>query len=129
MTTKPTREVIERLRDMTKVATYDGASSVVISVEDVLELVTALEETMTGKRTPAEVFPVGDFIQDELDERDWSWNDLAGRTGLSPGEVRGIVLGKIILLAKDAIAIGRAFGCGGEILLQIQKTYKKARKQ
>jgi|GEM_PF-4155698 len=80
-----------------------------------------IEVRSNAKRTPAQVFPVGDFIQEELAERGWSRKDLAGRTGLSPGEIRDIVQNKRKLLAKDAVAIGRAFDCGGEILLQLQR--------
>jgi plasmid maintenance system antidote protein VapI len=80
---------------------------------------------MNAKRIPAETFPVGELIQEELDERGWSHADLAGRTGLSPSEVSSIINGTNGMRAMDAEAIGRAFGTGPEMWLTLQRMGRK----
>jgi len=80
---------------------------------------------MCPDRIPAEIFSVGEFLQDELNARKWSHCDLAARTGLSPGEITGISHGTRIMLAKDAEAIGRAFGTSAELWLRLQRAGRK----
>ncbi len=82
---------------------------------------------MNAKRIPAETFPVGEFIADELAARKWSNADLAARTGLSPREVADIIDGTRRIHVKDAEAIGRAFGTSAELWLRLQKTGLEAR--
>jgi len=77
---------------------------------------------MTQKRIPAETFPVGEFIAEELEARFWSHADLAARTGLSPDEVTAIIEGKRQLLCRDAEALGRAFGTSAELWLRLQRS-------
>ena len=45
-------------------------------------------------RIPAEVFPPGDFLKEELDARDWTQTVLAEILGRPMPLVSGIVLGK-----------------------------------
>lgn len=78
-----------------------------------------------GKHIPADVFPVGTFIAEELAARNWSAQDLAGRTGLSVVDVKGIIDGTRYLYAKDAMAIGRAFETDGEVWMRLQATYNR----
>ncbi len=51
-------------------------------------------------RTPAEVFPPGQFLQEELDARGWTTADLAQRMGGDP--------------AVDQLAVDIMIGCGPE---------------
>ncbi len=76
---------------------------------------------MTDKRIPDETFPVGEYIADELAARKWSNAELASRTGLAPSEIVDIILGTKKILAKDAEAIGRAFGTSAELWLRLQR--------
>jgi plasmid maintenance system antidote protein VapI len=76
-------------------------------------------------RTPAEVVPVGDYIQEELTARGWTTADLAERMGDTYKE-RAIweltldlliVCGDrpdILLGQETADALGKAFGTSGE---------------
>jgi HTH-type transcriptional regulator/antitoxin HigA len=74
-------------------------------------------------RRPAEVFPVGEYIRDELTGRGWTYADLAGRTGMSPQEVEDICAGVKPFLAKHAVAVGRAFGTGEVFWLNLNHAY------
>ncbi len=51
-------------------------------------------------RTPAEVFPPGQFLQEELDARGWTTADLAQRMGGDP--------------AVDQLAVDIMLGCEPE---------------
>ena len=79
---------------------------------------------MTDKQIPDETFPVGEYIADELAARKWSNSGLASRTGMSRGKIADIIAGKRKILARDAEAIGRAFGTSAELWLRLQKAEK-----
>lgn len=74
-------------------------------------------------KAPAEVFPVGEYIREELTARGWTYADLAGRTGLSTQEVEDICAGIKPFLAKHAAAVGRAFGTSATVWLNLNHTY------
>jgi len=80
-----------------------------------------------AKRIPAEIFSVGEHIADELAARKWSAVDLAARTGLSVAEIKQIVSGNRGLLARDAVAIGCAFGTGPELWMRLQRAAKQVK--
>jgi HTH-type transcriptional regulator/antitoxin HigA len=61
-------------------------------------------------RVPAEVFPPGDFIRDELDARGWTQGDLAQIMGRPTQLVNEIVAGKKQVTPETAIGLAKAFG-------------------
>jgi HTH-type transcriptional regulator/antitoxin HigA len=61
-------------------------------------------------RIPAEVFPPGDFIRDELDARGWTQGDLAQIMGRPTQLVNEIVAGKKQITPETAIGLAKAFG-------------------
>lgn len=61
-------------------------------------------------RTPAEVFPPGDFIRDELEARGWTQGDLAQIMGRPLQAVNEIVSGKKQITTETALGLAKAFG-------------------
>ncbi len=76
------------------------------------------------ERRPAEVFPPGDFVKEELEERGWSQNDLAVIVGRSPKEISDIVLGKRPVSPEIARELSAAFGTSAELWLNLESTYR-----
>lgn len=61
-------------------------------------------------RTPAEVFPPGDFIRDELDARGWTQGDLAQIMGRPLQAVNELISGKKQITPDTALGLAKAFG-------------------
>lgn len=61
-------------------------------------------------RKPAEVFPPGDFIRDELDVRGWTQGDLAQIMGRPLQAVNEMVSGKKQITPDTALGLAKAFG-------------------
>jgi HTH-type transcriptional regulator / antitoxin HigA len=61
-------------------------------------------------RVPAEVFPPGEFIRDELDARGWTQGDLAQIMGRPLQVVNEIVAGKKQITPDTALGLAKAFG-------------------
>jgi HTH-type transcriptional regulator/antitoxin HigA len=59
---------------------------------------------------PAEVFPPGDFIRDELDARGWTQEDLAKIMGRPAQAISEIVSGKKAITPETALGLAKAFG-------------------
>ena len=76
------------------------------------------------QRIPAEVFPPGDFIREELDERGWTQGDLADILGRPVQAVSEIVSAKKAITPETAQGLGEAFGTGPELWLSLESTYR-----
>lgn len=61
-------------------------------------------------RKPAEVFPPGDFIRDELESRGWTQGDLAQIMGRPLQLVNELVSGKKQITPETALGLAKAFG-------------------
>jgi HTH-type transcriptional regulator / antitoxin HigA len=61
-------------------------------------------------RTPAEVFPPGDFIRGELDARGWTQGDLAQIMGRPLQAVNELISGKKQITPDTALGLAKAFG-------------------
>jgi HTH-type transcriptional regulator/antitoxin HigA len=61
-------------------------------------------------RVPAEVFPPGEFIRDELDARGWTQGDLAQIMGRPLQLVNELVAGKKQITPETAMGLAKAFG-------------------
>jgi HTH-type transcriptional regulator / antitoxin HigA len=61
-------------------------------------------------RTPAEVFPPGDFIRDELEARGWTQGDLAQIMGRPVQVVNELIAGKKQIMPETAMELAKAFG-------------------
>jgi len=74
--------------------------------------------------TPAEVFPPGEFIQDELDARGWTQRDLAEIMGCSHRLVNEIVRARRSITPETACKLGEAFGTSAELWLNLESSYR-----
>jgi HTH-type transcriptional regulator/antitoxin HigA len=61
-------------------------------------------------RAPAEVFPPGEFIRDELEERGWTQGDLAQIMGRPLRLVNELIAGKKQITPETARGLSKAFG-------------------
>ncbi len=75
-------------------------------------------------RTPAEVFPPGEFIKDELIEREWTQGDLAEILGRPAQAVNEIVAGKKAITPETARGLGDAFGTGPDVWLNLENAFR-----
>jgi len=78
---------------------------------------------MTDRLRPAEVFPPGDFIREELEVRGWRQADLAEIMGRSTAELSRLMNGKTGITEETAQQLGDAFGTGPEYWLGLQNAY------
>lgn len=92
----------------------------------------------TPPRTPAECFPVGDYLLEEMQARGWSSADLAARMGKDEKErsIYEIEIDVIVYLShrddlafgpETARALGEAFDVSPEYWLNLQSAYKACR--
>ena len=93
--------------------------------------------TPSPKRVPAEVFPVGDFIREEMEARGWSTRRLAlAMGGTTADETRTNHCTVDLLLhvtesddylgEDEAQKLGRAFGVSGKIFLALDEAYRRS---
>ncbi len=73
---------------------------------------------------PAEVFPPGDFIREELEARGWTQGDLARVLGRPLQTVNLIINGRKSVTAETAKALGVAFGTGPELWMNLETAYQ-----
>ena len=77
-----------------------------------------------AENTPAQVFPPGEFVKEELDARDWAQADLAQIMGRPPQVVSEIVSGKRIVTPETAQGIADAFGTTAELWLNLEASWQ-----
>jgi HTH-type transcriptional regulator/antitoxin HigA len=65
---------------------------------------------MSPARTPAEVFPPGDFIRRELEARGWTQDDLATIMGRPLQAINELIGGKKQITPETALGLAKAFG-------------------
>lgn len=79
---------------------------------------------MDTTRLPAEVFPPGDMIREELEARGWSQQDLAAIMGTNHALVSEIVNSKRAITPETAVALSRAFGTSPELWMNLEASYQ-----
>jgi HTH-type transcriptional regulator / antitoxin HigA len=77
-----------------------------------------------NNRKPAEVFPPGEFIRDELEERGWTQSDLAKIIGRPLSAINLIISGKKSITPETAIGLAGAFGTSPEMWLNLESAYQ-----
>ena len=75
-------------------------------------------------RRPAEVFPPGDFIREEMEARGWNQGDLARIMGRPLPAINLIISGKKSLTPETASGLAGAFGTSPEFWLNLQSAYQ-----
>lgn len=73
---------------------------------------------------PAEVFPAGEFIRDELDERGWTQDDLARIMDRPVSHVQMIISGNRGITATTAHELSEAFGTSPEVWMNLDAAYR-----
>lgn len=74
--------------------------------------------------TPAEVFPPGDFIKEELEARGWTQEDLAEILGRNTRLVNEIITGKRGITPETAKGLGDVFGTGAQFWMNLESAYR-----
>lgn len=77
-----------------------------------------------SNRTPAQVFPPGDFIREELEERGWSQADLARVIGRDESNLSKLIAGKMSLTPAMARDLSAAFGTSAEYWMNLETSYR-----
>lgn len=81
---------------------------------------------MTDK-LPAEVFPPGDRLKEELDARGWTQADLADILGRPPRLISEIITAKRAITPETARGLGQALGTGAELWMTLESQYQLSR--
>lgn len=74
----------------------------------------------------AEVFPPGEYLRDELEERGWTQEEFAEIIGKSFKQVNELLSGRAALTASMAQAIAAALGTSAEVWLGLENAYRLA---
>lgn len=72
----------------------------------------------------AELFPPGEFLKDEMEERNWTQDDLANVLGISVRSVHEIVNAKRSITPQTASALGQAFGTSADYWLRLENGWQ-----
>ncbi len=75
-------------------------------------------------RTPAQVFPPGEFIKEEMEARGWTQDDLATVMGRPRKLVVELIAGDKLLTPETAWDLGAAFGTGPEVWMNLESAYR-----
>jgi HTH-type transcriptional regulator/antitoxin HigA len=79
---------------------------------------------MTDTLIPAEAFPPGEYLREELAERGWAEGEFAEIIGRPVQVVSEIINGKKDITPETAVAIGAALGTSAELWLNLQAAYR-----
>ena len=79
---------------------------------------------MATEWRPAEVFPPGDFLREELEERGWTQDDLAAITGKHVRTVHDLIAGKRGVTPDTAKSLAAALGTSAQFWLNLDSTYQ-----
>lgn len=74
-------------------------------------------------RMPAEVFPPGELLRDELQARGWTQEDFAAILGRNPRDVSDIVNAKRSITPRTAKELAEALGTSAKLWLNLQAAY------
>lgn len=75
---------------------------------------------------PAQPFPPGGYLQEEIDARGWTIDDLAEITGITKRQIINILQAKSGVTPESAIAFAEAFGQEPQTWMNLQAAYELA---
>ncbi len=75
-------------------------------------------------RVPAEVFPPGEFLREELEARDWSQQELADVLDRPPRLISELIAGKRAITPETARGLADAFGMSAEYWMNLESQYQ-----
>lgn len=73
---------------------------------------------------PAEVFPPGEFLRDELEARGWSQTEFAEIIGRPPRVVNEIITGKRGISPETATELAAALGTSAQFWMNLETSYQ-----
>lgn len=79
---------------------------------------------MSSAMIPAEAFPPGEFLRDELADRGWAEGEFAEIIDRPVQAVSEILNGKKEITPATSVAIGAALGTSAELWLNLQAAYR-----
>lgn len=79
------------------------------------------------ERTPAETFPPGEFLKEELEARGWTQIDLAEILGRPIQAINEIIAGKKTITPDTAKELADALGTSAQFWLNLESTYQLGR--
>ena len=79
---------------------------------------------MSTTFNPAEVFPAGEYLRDELEERGWTVSEFAEILGRPIQAVSEILNGKKEITTETAFAFADALGTNPELWLNLQTNFR-----
>ena len=71
-------------------------------------------------------FPPGEYIQEELDARGWTQEDLSQILNITRRHVANLIAGSSALTPDVAVSLGQAFGQNPQTWMNLQVTYELA---
>ena len=74
--------------------------------------------------TPAEVFPPGEILRDELEARGWTQDVLADILDRPTAVINRIISGKTQVTPETAQGLGEALGTGAQFWLNLESAYR-----
>lgn len=75
-------------------------------------------------RVPAEVFPPGEFLREELEAREWNQQELADILGRPPRLISELIAGKRAITPETAKGLADAFGTSPEYWMNLESQYQ-----
>ena len=84
----------------------------------------AEDKTVNTQHIPAEVFPPGEFIREEIEERGWTQEDLAEILGRPLRLVNEVIMGKRGITPETANGIAAAFGTSAQFWMNLESMYR-----
>ncbi len=75
------------------------------------------------RRQPAEAYPPGVFIREEMKERGWSENDLVEKAQLGARHANQILSGSCVVDSFVAERLAKAFDVSAEFFINLQSSY------
>lgn len=75
-------------------------------------------------RVPAEVFPPGEFLREELEAREWSQQELADILDRPPRLISELIAGKRAITPETAWGLAEAFGMSAEYWMNLESQYQ-----
>ena len=75
-------------------------------------------------RVPAEVFPPGEFLREELEARSWSQQELADILDRPPRLISELIAGKRAITPETAKGLGEAFGTSPDYWMNLESQYQ-----
>ncbi|MGH9303766.1 MAG: HigA family addiction module antitoxin [Acidimicrobiales bacterium] len=78
---------------------------------------------MANVLVPAETFPPGEYLRDELEERGWTEKEFAEILGRPVQAISEILNGRKQIIPETALAIGEALGTSAELWVNLQTAF------